>query len=708
MIPLRSLFVVALAALVLAPAAAFGQSYRNYTQIAQLMSDAATNYPAICRLVNLGTSYQGRVIWALNISDNVGTEEDEPEMKYISTMHGNEWTGNEMMLYLIDELLSNYGTDPEITNLVNEMDIWIVPLMNPDGFVLDQRYNARGVDLNRDFPDWDDDPINTPAGREAETGVIMNWVANESFTLSANFHTGTMVCNYPYDNNPQGTSTYTISPDDDLFIHICTLYAQSNLPMWNSSEFLHGITNGADWYTVSGGMQDWNYRWYGCNEVTIELSDSFQPPASQIPTFWSNNRDSLIAYMSTALIGVRGIVTDAVTGDPLAATISVGGIDHDVYTDPDIGDYHRMLLPGTYNITVSAPSYPTRTFYNVAVASGPATRLDVALQPPPAIAPDALPDGNVLAPYGPIALSVTGGTAPLNWSATVPGYVETDLGTNAFAATGVAQNWKGDDIFKNYTLPFPFPFYGVSYTTIQVWSNGFINFGAITGSSANNTNADLIANHRIAPLWDDLKTNVTGKDIYVDESLSDRVTIRWDAVTYAGNHQVDVALTLFDDGRIQFHYGNSNTPVSPTIGISNGDGIAYTLAAYNGATALTNVNSLQFAPIPVLPPGLTLSPSGVLAGTPTQAGAYNFIVEVIDNDGRSDTHTFNLTVNPPNADGDYNGDGRIDLADYAAFQACNGTTPAGACGSAFDYIPNGMIDLEDFAVFTGQLTGPAN
>ena len=154
-------------------ATAQGQSYRTYAEIGQLLQDAATNYPSICTFHDVGLSYQGRHLWAVQISDNVGVEEDEPEFKYISTMHGDEWVGNEMVLYLVDYLLTNYGVDPQVTELVDEADIWLMPLMNPDGFdrASPIRYNAQGYDLNRSFPDPYVDPENTPVGRPTEVGV---------------------------------------------------------------------------------------------------------------------------------------------------------------------------------------------------------------------------------------------------------------------------------------------------------------------------------------------------------------------------------------------------------------------------------------------------------------------------------------------------------------------------------------------------------
>ena len=353
-------------------------TYHTYAEIMALLQSRASSYPTLCQYHELGNSVQSRKLMAVNISDNVGTEEDEPEFKYVSTMHGDEVVGSEMCLFLIDHLLTNYGSDPDITDLVDELDIWIMPLMNPDGYVSVSRYNANGVDLNRNFPEWTDGDPNTTAGRQPETAAVMNWTFAHSFSLSANIHTGTIVANYPYDDDDLGSS-YSASPDDDMFIYISEEYSQFNPDMWGSTSFFHGITNGAAWYTVDGGMQDWHYRYMGDNEVTLEISYSDRPSYSLIPGYWEDNRDSMLAYMSTALMGVRGIVTDGDTGLPLDATITVvGREDHEIYTDPDIGDYHRMLMPGTYELVFDASGYTTET-YTVTVNSGDATRLDVAL-----------------------------------------------------------------------------------------------------------------------------------------------------------------------------------------------------------------------------------------------------------------------------------------------------------------------------------------
>ncbi len=355
----------------------------GYPTVAQLGSDLqaiAAAHPNLCQLFSIGKSVQGRDLWILKISDNVTVEEDEPEFKYISSMHGDETVGIVLMMDLIEELMSEYGSDPQITRLVNEVEIWIMPLMNPDGYNAGSRYNAQGVDLNRDFPDRISDPVNTTAGRAPEVAHVMNWAFQQSTVLSANLHTGALCVNYPYDSDPNPFASYSATPDDSLFVDQSLTYSTLNTPMYNSFWFNQGITNGVEWYLVHGGMQDWNYHWLGCNEVTIELNDTKWPPASQLPGLWNDNRGSMLAYMDLCLKGVRGVITDQQTGDPLAATIRVVGIDHDVYTDPDVGDYHRMIEPGSYHLRITAPGYRKKVL-PVVVGSGDATRLDVSLIP---------------------------------------------------------------------------------------------------------------------------------------------------------------------------------------------------------------------------------------------------------------------------------------------------------------------------------------
>jgi len=350
-------------------------AYHTYEELTADLDSIATAHPTLCRLDSIGASIQGRALWFMKISDNVNVEEDEPEFKYISTMHGDEPVGTELCLYLIEYLMDNYGTDSLATFLVDETEIWIMPLMNPDGNAMSQRGNANGVDLNRNFPDFIAGPPNDTTGLERETKLIMLWEEPQTSILSANFHTGALVVNYPWD------STWDYNPDDTLFHHISLTYSETNLPMWNSPYWDNGVVRGVEWYLIHGGMQDWNYYWMGCNEVTIELSNTKWPSASTLPGYWDDNRESMLNYMARVHDGVRGLVTDADTKLPVAATVEVQGIDHEVYTDADVGDYHRMLLPGTYTLDFSATGYSPVTVSNVTVVAESTTVVHVQMYP---------------------------------------------------------------------------------------------------------------------------------------------------------------------------------------------------------------------------------------------------------------------------------------------------------------------------------------
>lgn len=357
-------------------------SYHDYDQLTAALQQVASDHPDITRLTSAGQTVDGRELWWLLITDNPDVEEDEPGFKYISTMHGDEPVGTEMLLQLIDWLTDGYGSDSRATRLVQEAEIWIMPMMNPDGNARSQRFNANGADLNRNFPDKWDDPADDPAGREPETRAIMTWQDGHTTTLSANFHTGALVTNYPYDNNETGSSVYTATPDDDTAIDISLDYAEDNPPMHGSSSFDQGITNGADWYAISGGMQDWNYDYRGDIEVTVELNNIKWPPASELDQLWLDNEESMISYLERALTGVRGIVTDGETGGPLAAKLRVEGRDVPFYSDPEIGDFHRPLPAGEYTLIAEAPGYAAASVpFSVADARADAARVDVALTP---------------------------------------------------------------------------------------------------------------------------------------------------------------------------------------------------------------------------------------------------------------------------------------------------------------------------------------
>jgi len=338
--------------------------YTDYTNLTNYLTNMELKYPTLAKRFIIGTSVGGKSLQGIRITKNIGIRENEPEVKYLANIHGDETVGREMTVYFIDQLLSQYNAAPStplsqrITKLIDSTDIYIIPSINPDGFVLSRRSNMNGRDLNRNFPDLRF-PGRETGAPEVETQAVMTWCKQHYFVLSACFHGGSVVANYPYDGNANYRSGVdTPSVDDDVFEAISLVYSNAHTTMHLSSEFHNGITNGAEWYVLYGGMQDWNYVGLGTFEVTLEVSDVKYPAASTLPGFWNQNKEAMLAYLEQVHTGIRGLVTDSSTGQGLQAQITVTGRDGiSMRSDPTFGNYYRLLRPGRYTVLVSKDGY---------------------------------------------------------------------------------------------------------------------------------------------------------------------------------------------------------------------------------------------------------------------------------------------------------------------------------------------------------------
>lgn len=360
--------------------------YPTYTVYLQMMQKFAQDYPTLCRLDTIGYSVNGRILLAVEISDNVGQHEDEPQVFYTSTMHGDETTGFVLLLRLIDYLLKNYGTDPKVTYMVNNMRIFINPNANPDGTYYGGnntvanaiRNNAHGVDLNRNFPD---PRTYNNYTREPETQAMMNYAGRYNFVLSANFHGGAEIMNYPWDT---WTTNENPHADAQWFYDLCKRYvdtARKVKPNYMTDVNPSGITEGGDWYVVEGGRQDYMNYWHNCKEVTVELSSTKLLGVEYLNNYWNYNKNSLLNFLLESLYGLRGIVTGE-NNQPLAASVEI--INYDKYnshvkTNPIVGNYHRMLNPGTYYVKFSSPGYLDKVHKVTIPAWNSSVRLDVQL-----------------------------------------------------------------------------------------------------------------------------------------------------------------------------------------------------------------------------------------------------------------------------------------------------------------------------------------
>ena len=362
-------------------------SYPTYSQYDSIMQSFASLYPSLCHLDTIGTSVNGKLVLALKISDNATVDEDEPEVFYSSTMHGDETGGFVLLLHLADYLLKNYTVSNRVKNLVDNLEIWINPLANPDGtygagntISSPTRFNANGYDLNRNFPD----PLAPGTIRQKETFDMIKFMRKHRFVLSANFHAGSEVVNYPWDR-----WLSKLHADDSWFNSISRSYADT-AHVYAGPAYMNfldnGVTRGAVWYKVYGGRQDFiTWELHG-REVTIELDDQYITPAAQLTLLWQNNWLSLIGYLENALYGIHGLVRNANTNAPVPARVFIEAYDKDssqVYSDTLTGSFVRFLSPGSWNLTFSTIGYRDTTINNVTVAFGQRTDLIVDMSPFP-------------------------------------------------------------------------------------------------------------------------------------------------------------------------------------------------------------------------------------------------------------------------------------------------------------------------------------
>lgn len=361
--------------------------YVTYPEYVSILQQFAAKHPGICRLRQFGTTPGGHGLYVLKISDQPDTDEDEPAFFYSSSMHGDELAGYILMLQFAEHLLENYETDSRIRAMVNNLEIWINPLLNPDGayFTSDStvfgatRYNSAHVDLNRDFPDIQDADTSGD-DRQPETLAMMRLLEEIRPVLGANFHGGIEVVNYPWDTWSR------LHPDDEWYRTLSRTYADTvhnHSPEGYMVDLDNGITNGYNWYQVLGGRQDYvNYFLHG-REITVELSTAHTPPEEDLDDYWEFNYRSLLDFVEQTFQGFSATVTDSLTHDPLPATAVLLGHDWDnsfVETNPSTGRLYRLLLPGTYYVSISSPGYHTRNF-RVGVAEKNMTDFDVRLYP---------------------------------------------------------------------------------------------------------------------------------------------------------------------------------------------------------------------------------------------------------------------------------------------------------------------------------------
>ncbi|RWS28577.1 carboxypeptidase D-like protein [Leptotrombidium deliense] len=217
----------------------FTWKYYNYEQLTNFVGNASTKYPKLCHVYSIGRSVKNRDLWVMKITKDVNKHVlGKPMFKYVANIHGNEALGRQYLIYLAEYLLSSYGKDKRVTEIVDSTDIHLLFSINPDGFetategdctgynITSSRRNANGVDLNRDFPDQFEhlsknkfDIKDLVHGRQPETVAVMTWIVSNPFVLSASLHGGSVVASYPFDDSAGHveSGTPSLSPDDTVF-----------------------------------------------------------------------------------------------------------------------------------------------------------------------------------------------------------------------------------------------------------------------------------------------------------------------------------------------------------------------------------------------------------------------------------------------------------------------------------------------------------
>ncbi|MCX7749958.1 MAG: M14 family zinc carboxypeptidase [Clostridia bacterium] len=403
--------------------------YHDFASIEQILKDAERNYPDICKLSTIGTSIEGKPIYALKITGNSTSGENKPAIFINGLHHAREWISAEVPLALINELTSKYSTDAKIKELVNSVAIWIVPVVNPDGLIYSQtkfemwRKNRRlntggtyGVDLNRNYSyKWgltgssnnpaDDTYHGTVPFSEPCTASIRDFAKREKFRTSISFHSYGNYVLYPL-----GYAYNLTTPDDDLLKSLSAGMAQYNgYKAMRSSEL----------YPAMGDSDDYLYAVEGVLPFTIELGSQFIPPVTEYDKICTDNvKACLYLIDKTRTVHAKNHPdfingtpsptptqkpTETPTPTPLPKSGISGYIKPDLISDnTDIKQGFKIELTGSgkysftdetgffrisdlpagtnvYELNISKPCYLTRTISNV--PGGGETELGTKDQP---------------------------------------------------------------------------------------------------------------------------------------------------------------------------------------------------------------------------------------------------------------------------------------------------------------------------------------
>lgn len=335
-------------------------------------------------LFQAGWSVEGRPIYGVMLGDPA-----LPTVRVLGTHHGDEAVSTELALELGRLALAGEGIWAPV---LEQRSVLLVPVVNPDGLAQGSRYNANGVDLNRNYDvQWaaatrsGDGPFSEPETRAVRTLSLTHDVA-----LGLSLHAGAVNLGWPWNHGQ------TISPDEGLLRTLAEDYARR----CTAPGFY--VTNGADWYVTNGDTNDWSLGRTGVLDYTLEASQTKDP--SDVAQVLGWHTDALPTLLLSHL-ALQGAVVDAQTGRPIQAQLSFDGRAEPLWTGQQ-GHFARPMPVGIYDLTVSAPGYVT-VEQELRVPAGEVTWLDLALEP--SALGDARPEPALVSTAGPsVALRIPG------------------------------------------------------------------------------------------------------------------------------------------------------------------------------------------------------------------------------------------------------------------------------------------------------------
>ncbi|MEO0079892.1 MAG: M14 family zinc carboxypeptidase [candidate division WOR-3 bacterium] len=345
----------------------FGR-YHTYQEILDTFAIIANNNPNICLLDTIGTSPTGKYIIALKITQNPREENHRPRMEWDGTTHGNENIGTEVCLYFATQLVGLYGSDPLITYLVNTREIWLIPIVNPEGLISRTRTNSNGIDLNRDYGyAWNQESGANVPWSQPEIQGFRNFMQQRPFVITMTYHSGTRAVMWPW--------SYTDLATKDSLAHAQLCQRYSSFTGYPAYQIARGL------YQCYGTSSDFTHGAEGALGLAAEIASGQPPPQNEIDTIcranWTASRD----IMLRGAYGIRGQIIDSVTGAPVRNALVVPlPPDWMTYTDT-CGWFFKYCLPGTYSIKVMADGYVTKTITGITVPADTWVVQNIALTP---------------------------------------------------------------------------------------------------------------------------------------------------------------------------------------------------------------------------------------------------------------------------------------------------------------------------------------